>query len=298
MSKIGNSSASLKFRLPEFSNTYSALWVPVYLEPITFSGERITIGLVFRTIDGTIKVVNTLPLGALVKVFGSKGNDLHSLANFVLTSFDAHMRSTCKFESFVPSVKGVFVGDPVETYDKDLESIIYQVRKNYSVFSALFVSGEDSIIKNRAEPQAKVWADRIKSETLKLRASLSNNFNRKIKFREGAKAASVGYVGNNIAFNFGALDPDSSAFSLQQNRIIRQATELNSLNKLGMSEFNYLEVNVWAPEYNQLSNSAGKRLYSVKEELEQLGDDINIHIALGQGFEEVTRRILDDCSFQ
>ncbi|PSV01022.1 hypothetical protein [Photobacterium kishitanii] len=141
MSKIGNSSAGLTFRLPEFLNTYSALWVPVYLEPITFSGERITIGLVFRAIDGTIKVVNTLPLDALSKVFGNKGKDLHSLANFVLTSFDAHMRATQKFETFVPSVKGVFVGEAIETFDTDLESIIYQVRKNYSVFSALFVSG-------------------------------------------------------------------------------------------------------------------------------------------------------------
>ncbi|MEZ8687664.1 hypothetical protein BCU24_01240 [Vibrio cyclitrophicus] len=298
MSKIGNSSASLKFRLPEFSNTFSALWVPVYLEPITFSGERITIGLVFRAIDGTIKVVNTLPFDALNKVFGSKGSDLHSLANFVLTSFDAHVRSTHKFESFVPSVKGVFVGEPVETFDKDLESIIYQVRKNYSVFSALFVSGEDQVTKNRTESQAKVWANTIKTETLKLKTTLSNNFNREYKFRKGAKAASIGYVGNNIAFNFGALDPDSSTFSLQQNRIIRQATELNSLNKLGMSDFNHLEVNVWTPQKARLSKSSQLKLYSVSEELEQLGDDIDIRIALGQDYRRVTERILTDNRLQ
>ncbi|EGQ9234501.1 hypothetical protein SN13_23435 [Vibrio alginolyticus] len=297
MSKIGNSSASLKFRLPEFSNTFSALWVPVYLEPITFSGERITIGLVFRAIDGTIKVVNTLPFDALNKVFGSKGSDLHSLANFVLTSFDAHVRATNKFETFVPNVKGVFIGEPVETFDKDLESIIYQVRKNYSVFSALFISGEDGITR-RTESQAKVWANTIKTETLQLRPTLSNNFNREFKFREGAKAASIGYVGNNIAFNFGALDPDSSSFSLQQNRIIRQATELNSLNKLGMSDFNHLEVNVWTPPKEKLTKASKSKLYSVSEELEQLGDDIDIRIALGQDYKRVTKRIITDSSLQ
>lgn len=298
MSKIGNSSASLKFSLPDFSNTFSALWVPVYLEPITFSGERITIGLVFRAIDGTIKVVNTLPFDALNKVFGNKGNDLHSLANLVLMSFDTHVRTTNKFETFIPNVKGVFIGDTVETFDKDLESIIYQVRKNYSVFSALFISGEDGITRSRTESQAKVWANTIRTETLKFRASLSNNFNREFKFREGAKAANIGYVGNNIAFNFGALDPDSSSFPLQQNRIIRQATELNSLNKLGMFDFSYLEVNVWTPAKANLSRSSESKLYCVSEELEQLGDDIDIRIALGQDYKRVTKRILADSSLQ
>lgn len=208
------------------------------------------------------------------------------------------MRSTLKFESFVPSVTGVFVGEPIETYDKDIESIIHQVRKNYSVFSALFISGEDLIVKNRMEPQARMWARKIKTETLNLRASLSNNFDREFKFRAGAKGASIGYVGNNVAFNFGALNPDSSTFSSQQNRIIRQATELNSLRKLGMSEFVHLEVNVWAPEKNHLRKSSVKRLYSVSEELEQLGDDIDIRIVLGQNIKKVTNRILADSDFQ
>lgn len=283
------------FRLPEFSNTYSAMWVPVYLEPITFSGERITIGLIFRTIDGNIKVINTLPLEALNKIFGSKGKDLHSLATFVLNSFDAHMRTTQKFETYIPSVKGVYIGDPIETFDEDLESIIYQVRKNYSVFSALFVSGEDLVSKSRSESQAKVWANTIKTEAVRIRASLSNNFNREYKFREGARAANIGYVGNNIAFNFGALDPNSSSFLQQQNRIIRHATELNSLNKLGMSDFTHLEVNVWTPRRKELNDSTYMKLHSVSEELEQLGDDINVRIALGQNLKRVTDHILLDC---
>lgn len=298
MSKIGDSSAGLIFRLPEFLNTYSALWVPVYLEPITFSGERITIGLVFRAIDGTIKVVNTLPLDALSKVFGNKGKDLHSLASFVLTSFDAHMRATQKFETFVPSVKGVFIGEAIETFDTDLESIIYQVRKNYSVFSALFVSGEDLLTKSRIESQAKIWAATIKNEATKIRPSLSVNFNREFKFREGARAANIGYVGNNVAFNFGALDPNSSSFLQQQNRIIRHAIELNSLNKLGMSEFTHLEVNVWTPKKRELNKATYIKLHSVSEELEQLGDDIDIRIALGQDLKKVTNYIFTDSGLQ
>ncbi|NDV92873.1 hypothetical protein GTH32_17030 [Alteromonas sp. 345S023] len=297
MSKIGNTSTPLGYRLPDFSNDFSALWVPIYLEPITFSGERITIGLAFRTIDGTIKVVNTLPLDALNKVFGSKGSDLHSIADMVLVSFRNHLISTNKFENFTPNIKGVYIGKPVETFDKNLDSIIYQIRKNCSVFSALYVNGEEIVVKNRTESQAKIWANKIREETLSRRKSLSNNFNREFKFRKGAKGANIGYVGNNVAFNFGALDPDSSTFSLQSNRIIRQATELNSLNKLGMADFKYLEVSVWAPKKATLSNDSKSKLYSVSQELEQLGDDINIRIALGQDFRRVTERILTDSSF-
>lgn len=298
MSKIRNSSASLMFRLPTFSNTYSALWVPIYLEPITFSGERITIGLVFRAIDGQIKVVNTLPLDALNKVFGTKGKDLHSLSSFVLNSFDAHMRATQKFETFSPNVKGVFIGEPTETFDVDLESIIFQVRKNYSVFSALFISGENEIVKNRSESQAKMWANTIKERTLKVRPTIVGNFNREFKFREGARPANIGYVGTNVAFNFGALDPNSSSFSQQQNRIIRHATELNSLSKLGMSDFSYLEVNVWTPKKKDLTKMTYSKLHAVSEELEQLGDDINIRISLGQNDKKVMDYILEDCRLQ
>lgn len=301
MSKVRNPSTGLKLKLPEFSNTHSALWVPVYLEPITFSGERITIGLVFRDINGTIKVINTLPQDTLNKVFGAKGNELYSLSNLVLKNFDTHMQLTRKFENFVPTVKGVYVGEPIETFDKDLESIIFQARKNYSIFSALFVNKEISTTntKNKSdENQTNKWVHKIKEEIYKSAPLLINNFNKKINLRKDAKTTTIGYIGNKLAFNFGFLDPDSSAFSSQQNRIIRKATELNSINKIYSSNLQHLEVNILVPSTKEISQISQQRLLSATEELKQLGDDINIHIELGSSIEKITNRMIADGNLQ
>jgi len=292
MSKNGNSTVSIDFRLPVFEETFSAVWVPVYLEPITHSGERITIGLIFRAIDGSIKVINTLPLEVMIKVFGNKGKELHSLSNFVMNSFDAHMKATRKFETFIPSVKGVYVGTPIETIDNDLAAIIFQVRKNFSLFSALFVDNDDYA--TRIESHAKIWCSQIQSSVVNVRSTLINNFNRPIEFRKGAKKATIGYVGNEVAFNFGALNPDSTSFLQQQNRIIRGATELNSLNKLGLANFHLLEVNVWTPDKKQLTKKTQDKLISVQEEIECLGDDIGVRIYMGQNCKRVTEAILND----
>ncbi|MDF3123518.1 hypothetical protein [Rheinheimera sp. 1928-s] len=293
MSEDGNTTTNIGFRLPKFDSNFSCIWVPIYLEPITHSGEKITIGFGFRTIDGELFVKRAISELSIVSIFGEKGKELYRLTEMVLNDFERYLIRTKRFNTYEPKIRGVTIGQEFESVDDNIEQVINQAKRNLSVFSLLDTKSLLDV-KEYSDSNSKSWQQEIMNKLNLLRPTLLNHFNREVIFRKSAKPAKIGYVGTNLAFNFGVLNPQSTSFAQQQNKIMRYATELNSMKKLGLSTFNHLEVNVWIPEKNMSSIKKSDKLYAVCQEIEHLGDDIDVRIEFGQNIDRVTKMIIDD----
>lgn len=280
---------------PVFEQNYSAEWFPIYVEPITHSGERLVSGIAFRGVDGTIKVINTLLSEPTNKIFGEIAKDLFKINQLTLQELENFLHLNISLSNFTPKLSGIFIGHTRKSVDHNLEAIIDQARLTTSCLSALYyqeqMAGETPASTSKSSLE---WQKEIYNKVLNRRATLKNNFNRTYKFREHALPAKIGYVGNHIAFNFESLDPRSSTFKHQRDRISSQTLELNSLRKLSLSDFTHLEVSVWTPDKIDLTAKDQKKLYSVEQEIEQLGDDLNIIIKTATETTRVENIILND----
>lgn len=114
-----------------------ALWMPVQIEPIVFSGERITVGvgIVCEEAPGSL-VIPTLHQELLEPVFGTYGDDLISLAEIALSDLQRFLVSGGFLKDWIPRMQGVHTGRIVSTKNQSMKAIIRSALVNSSLFSA------------------------------------------------------------------------------------------------------------------------------------------------------------------
>lgn len=71
-------------------------WMPVYIEPIPFSGERLCAAIVFRTEDGQTKTVSTEAIA------------MRRLVHELNASLDAHARTGGELAAWTPPFDNVY----------------------------------------------------------------------------------------------------------------------------------------------------------------------------------------------
>ena len=81
-----------------------ARWMPIYVEPITYSGERITVAvaIITNTPGDVPRVVNTLDLESLRAVFGKFGDHLYALSDNVTTDLQTWLTLGKRPEDWKP----------------------------------------------------------------------------------------------------------------------------------------------------------------------------------------------------
>lgn len=281
--------------LPRFAAKVSAHWRPVYIEPIRHSGERITIAIIYRTIDNEKKIIPTLPKEHFKKLLGPDGRAFANLIDTVISELGSLLSRSSNLEQLKSSFSGVIIGETGESVDLSFDSIVDHTIRNVSFFSSF--SEALSSVTDKHDRHTNTWFKDVNEHILALRPTIKQNFRRQVRLRESARMTTLDYVGNNIAFNFSSLDPTSSSFSAQQNRIMKRATELNSFRQnfqIAGNDYSHLEVNIWTPKRTELGKKQSRNLVEATEELSQLGDDIKVRIVTGQDLPRLEKMILSD----
>ncbi|TLY38875.1 MAG: hypothetical protein E6K58_14245 [Nitrospirae bacterium] len=101
-----------------------ATWVPIYIEPIMNSGERLTIGVAAITGKGEALVLPTLREKELRCVFGDQAMSLLETAELALQTLRDHLGKTHSLDGWESPVSGVVVGQSHLGAGKDLEAIL------------------------------------------------------------------------------------------------------------------------------------------------------------------------------
>ena len=246
--------------------TLSARWMAVLLEPITFSGERITAAVAVVPADGSApRVVTTLSLEPMTAVFGRYGAQLFGLAGMVTAELQAYLATGGALEAWRPSMQGVFLGQIVPTKSTSIEKIIQSALTHSSLFSAKL---NDEARDDGADRASSKFQSAIRDLVVTTREDFSRRFNAKMKLYGRSAKTTLSYVGTSIAINLTTLDTTGTSHPNQcaaAQRKINQLLRLRDLSPMSHS-YDNLILGIWAPA-KDMTKAQNELLDSYTEEL-------------------------------
>jgi len=196
-----------QFVFPPRRENVRGSWLPLYIEPMIGSGERLTIGVAVASAE-TCLVVPVPALERLNCIYGRENEALLFAARAALDSMQRVLASSGPDGLGIWSspFEGVFKGAVRAGAGNSLEEI---ARSALSLSSSLVEKPVDT--EELDEPLAASSEARleklIKERVIAMRPGLEQAFGRSFRAHPNGRAAKVGFVGNRIAANFSLLVP-------------------------------------------------------------------------------------------
>lgn len=101
-------------------------WLPIYFEPIIGSGERFTVCIAAICDDGDYKVEKVLKDELIKMLYNEKHKKVERMIEWIVSSFENHLKKSKKFNDWTPPFEGVFTGSIHEAQSDNLEGIFLQ----------------------------------------------------------------------------------------------------------------------------------------------------------------------------
>lgn len=292
-----------KFRFPDPAQFQDVSIVPVYVEPLAYSGERLFVGLVVQSKEG----IRSFPLESLRRLHCVYGPAYRSL----VVARDIALASLLEWVSnhgmngvshWASPGDGIFAGNVLHT---TASSLAEAVRASFTEFSSIyeepaaFMEAEPS---QRDERLAGLTATRLEATVRDLVAAvkpeLTQRFFQRFQVKENARPMTLGFVGNRLVANFGLIVPQvlSARVSNAKARLwdlasAREGIEAGWFGRGGIEEFSLL---VHHATDNDVQYSR-RQLNSVKEalaELEAEADKLDLRCQPIVGPQEIANRLL------
>ena len=194
-------------RFPARQATHEGQWLPVYLEPLPGSGERICIGVI-ATDGAAVEVAEVPELHRLQAVYGTATSSVLWAARLAMLEATALAKSAgLEGLRLLPSrMEGLHVGDEVRRgAGRNLSNLAAIALQQASPFASLKAIGYmvPDVDLQSSRPSPLVAA--IKSSVTSVRYDLRGSFQRSYKFAERTRPTVYGFVGRRLIANFASL---------------------------------------------------------------------------------------------
>lgn len=273
------------------------VWLPVYIEPIAGSGERITVAIAARTVRGRFHVQRTLDAHVARCMYGPFADNINGFVELITASLTAHLETGALLNDWRPPLaEGVFVGPLSDGYDDNAAVIAdagAALTSSIAARHATLADNADSLAVQRGDE----WIHEIRGAVVARRPAWTARFDQPVALGEGAPATRIGYLGPRLAAQFGRLVPGRS---LAQSRRSAKAyaTDLQLLRDREVREAllqrPYYELLLWLPDANNLAFSQAERDEAVAAhaELEAFGDTRDLRVIALHDSDAAAQRIV------
>lgn len=277
MSNLISPNTSLSF--PPRNENVRAEWMPIYIEPMVGSGERICVGVATANDTGFL-VVPVVALNRLECVYGKDAEAILLAADFVVNDLRSALTKSgaVALSDWKPPMEGVYSGRIVRGAGASLEEI---ARTGLTICASLVerLADADEETNSAAGLMSGNRLEQlVKEKVLSVRPGLEQMFGRQYKRGENVRSVTIGFVGNVIAGNFGALVPQSLASNVDNIRAklwnlehLRKDFELPSLVASNVDRF---EMLVYRPS-NEAPEYSDRQLKSINEAVNALEAEAN-----------------------
>lgn len=281
-------------------NLVSARWMAIQLEPITFSGERITSGVAIVPDDGSApRVIGTLSAEPLEKVFGRYGKDLFNLAGSVNAELQAYLSTGGQLKNWSPEMDGVYTGRITPTKNTSLAAIMQSALTHSSIFSAKANDSSPGV--EPGDRSLTRFQEEIKQIVVASREGMKIRFNPKVALYGGRAKVPISYVGTHLAINLTSLDVTVTSCSQQRDAAHRRINQLLALREIDIGHNkDHLMLGLWIPD-RELSPHQEDIFGAYSTELEFASNRAGIEYVLADGGVDQTeaampfaKRILED----
>lgn len=259
---------------PPRNENVRAQWMPIYIEPMVGSGERICIGVATVNDDGFL-VVPVVALDRLECLYGKEVEAVLLAADFVTNDLRNALAKdgAAALGNWNPPMEGAYCGRIVYGAGASLEEI---ARTGLMMCASLVerladIEGEshstsDRISGNRLELL-------VKERVLSVRPGLEQMFSRQRKLGVNVRPVTIGFVGNVIAANFGVLIPPSLSSDVKDIKAklwdIAQLREDFGQSSLVASTVTRFEMLVYRPT-NHAPEYSDRQIRSINEAMNEL----------------------------
>lgn len=201
-----------QFKFPPRSLFTDATYIPLFIEPVVGSGERLCIGVAI-TFDERQELVLLPTIKRLSRVYGPAAKSLQFAVILAKQSLEAELKTAgiLGLSNWRSPVEGIVVGKRRVTSAKTFEDC---VRIAFSQCSSLFEvpeASEDAKAKVIGRRFARLTVSRLEKavadEVIKQRPALHASFSQWCHVSPGVRATRVGFVSSNLVANFGILIP-------------------------------------------------------------------------------------------
>lgn len=253
----------------------------VLLEPISFSGERITSGVAIVPDDGsTPRVICTLHREPLERVFGRYGKHLMSLAESINSELQAFLLTGGDLKSWQPDMDGVYKGKITPTKNTSLDAIEKSALIHCSLFSA---KANDAQAGDGPDRSLARFQDTIREIVVATREGMKVRFNVKMSLYGGKANIPITYVGTHLAINLTSLDMTVTSNSQQRDAAHRKINQLLALRDVGIGHSkDDLVLGLWTPN-RVLNDQQEDALGAYTTELEFAANKVGVKYILADG---------------
>jgi len=280
---VSNSFAQA-IEFPARKSTHEGRWVPLFVEPMVGSGERICIGIAAS--DGeAVEVVAVPRLERLASVYGSATGAFQWTATLALQEceFAARNKGLEALADLKPTIGGLSFGAIRRGAGRDLGDLARVALRQASALAAL----DSDELAAKTAPTIEATQSSVISSVRKIvgkaRPELREYFNRTFSLRQGTRPLQFGFVGKKMAVNFSSLHAQSAnGLAAQVDKAKARLLDLESLRDGRMVDALALrpkklayELFVHRPHFPKRS-PAERLLREAEAALEQQADEFRI----------------------
>ncbi|HBX38313.1 hypothetical protein QGM61_01650 [Pseudohongiella sp. SYSU M77423] len=218
----------MTFQFPTLPD-YAFSWRSLQVEPIPFSGERITVGLVLKGHDQALIAARLVPSSRLKRIYGFEmGARIADALSLCVDGADKFYSRQPLTGDWLPPLEGFYLGDLQSSLAENIEDALIVASKSSSSIS-LAMSLENSEEPARPERSApEDWRKSIYDAVTGRRGELAEFFERSVTIRGYGLPMKFGFIAGNYAAQFDAVYGEKGI----QQALIRAQSKLWQLDRL------------------------------------------------------------------
>ncbi|ODU94475.1 MAG: hypothetical protein BGP23_13250 [Lysobacterales bacterium 66-474] len=265
-------------------------WRAIYWEPVSGTGERVTVGAVYRYGD-TWAARRILRDDVLTCLYGKAANGARRLIDHGLSLFLAAANAAQSLENLSVPLGGLYPGPARATEALTESELLRIVALQYSSVANLDKLDDlDEFDQPINEEAARRFATDVREHVLAERADLSKYFHRTAPLVMSGEPVRFGYASTRLIAHFNILNPMRHGASLRDARA--RLFELNRGRDLAQLSRAALITGVPRDDDPLLGDRQRARLREMREELTHEATAVDVAFAPVHAASEGARTLL------
>lgn len=226
---------------------------PLYLEPITMSGERFTTMVAAISQAGEAKVIKTVRAETLKCMYGQQGIMLDKLIDDAVFHLQTHLLTHKTFAGYEPIFPSFYLGEVEELRATNINGLLkseIQARASLGTVDMVDSPMEPEHHAEMRDSMTRRWKKSIKQLMLEQRATLKRNFDVRLDQRGIYK---YDYVAGHYAANLSAINPARISTTMNANK--RMLWDLMHAKNNEFTTINEVELLVYKPQFDGVNYS-------------------------------------------
>ena len=255
-------------------------WVPIYMEPVMGSGEKITIAIAADSNNGA-KVVRALHEDVISCLYGHKNEHFLSQVEWIVDSFESHLRAGGRLSNWQPPLSGFVPGNSREAASSTIDGIIKQGMQMTASLNRLALTAEHE---EDDEPKtvSDEFAKKIKEGVISEYPHLEHFFNKKVKKVYGKDLTTTyNLITQSYAANFKSIQPTSIQQGMNAAKV--KIYDLHALKQTladALPDSMSYELILGLPslQATDIPDSTHKKIAEYKEGLFETADKMEVRV--------------------